>query len=139
MNASPALAKIGPTASTSCEPAGPIDATAFDATIASVFETATDGVSCVSSWASVMLVWFAALSLATASSAKCYCSSPSAATGPVNGPSIAMFAVQLPLLAEVEAEPDALVLVVLLLLLLPQPTTTSVESSSAALMNLLIF
>ena len=55
-NAIPALPKIGPTASTSWLPAGPIAATALDATIDSVFCTASDGVSWVSSWANVTLV-----------------------------------------------------------------------------------
>ena len=50
MNAIPALPKIGPTASTSWLPAGPIAATAGEAMIDCVFVTAIDGVSCVSSW-----------------------------------------------------------------------------------------
>jgi hypothetical protein len=53
---------------------------------------------------------------------------------------MAMDALQLPALADVDvpALEPLLLVVLLLLLLLPQPTTTSVESSSAALMNLLI-
>ena len=44
-NGIPALPKIGPTASTSWLPAGPIDATALVATIDWVFCTASEGVS----------------------------------------------------------------------------------------------
>src|ERR1700729_1616006 len=127
-NAIPALPKIGPTASTSWLPAGPIDATALEATTDWVFCTASEGVSWVSSWASVTLVWLAALSSATASCAKCSCSRPTCATGPVSGPSIAIGAVhdfELPLLEAAAVLEVALLVVVLLLLLLPQPAATS--------------
>src|SRR5579875_617303 len=78
------------------------------------------------------------LSLATASSAKCSCSSPSWATGPVNGPSIAIVALQLlpdPPAALELALAAALALELAELLddeLLPQPAATSAVSAAAA-------
>ena len=91
----------------------------------------------MSSWASVTLVSLAALSSATASCAKCSCSRPTCATGPVNGPSIAIDAVHdfepLELAAAwVELPLLALLLLLLLLLLLPQPAATSAVRAKAA-------
>ena len=87
--ASPADASAGPTASTSWLPDGPITATALEEMIACVFVVAIDGVSCVSSCASVTLVPSALLSAAMAALAPASCSRPSCATGPVSGASIA--------------------------------------------------
>ncbi len=73
---------------------------------------------------------FALLSSATASSAKCNCSRPSWATGPVNGPSIAIdvehFFDEVALAAFV-----VLALLELLELLLPQAATSSAISTAA--------
>src|ERR1700733_3604144 len=120
----PALPKTGPT-----------PAPALVATIDSDFDTAIDGVSWVSSWASVTSVWFAALSLATANCAKCNCSRPTCATGPVNGPSIAIEAghdFELPLLAAAVVELPLLLLELVLLLLLPQPPAINAVRAKAA-------
>src|ERR1700760_3252539 len=95
MNAIPARPNSGPTASTSWLPAGPTAATALEEMIAWVFWVASDGVSWVSSWARVTSVPLASLSSLTASWAKCSCSRPTWATGPVNGPSMAIDALQL--------------------------------------------
>ena len=54
--ANPAVASKGPTASTSWLPDGPTTATAGEAMIDCVFVVAIDGVSCVSSCASVTWV-----------------------------------------------------------------------------------
>src|ERR1700760_992016 len=135
MNASPARPNSGPTASTSWLPAGPTAATALVAMIDWVFCVATDGVSCVSSWARVTSVPFALLSSATANCAKCNCSRPTCATGPVNGPSIAIVALQLLPEPELDAEAAALEpppQLELLLLLLPHPAATSAVSATAA-------
>ncbi len=105
--------------------------------IAWVFVVASDGVSWVSSWAIVTWVPLALLSSGTASCAKCSCSRPTCATGPVNGPSIAIDALQLLVAAaddvpaaaaELEVAAGALLL---LLLELPQPTATSAVSAAA--------
>src|ERR1700744_1750168 len=138
MNATPARPKSGPTASTSWLPAGPTEATALDEMIAWVFWVASDGVSWVSSCAIVTSVPLALLSICTASCAKCSCSRPTCATGPVNGPSMAIDALQL-LPAEADDVPAAAAelevaagaLLLLLLLELPQPTATSAVSAAA--------
>src|SRR5437660_6533564 len=132
MNAIPARPKSGPTASTSWLPAGPTAATALEDRTDCVFCVASDGVSCVSSCTRLTLVPLAWLSVATASWAKCSCSRPTWATGPVNGPSMAMVALQL--LPEPEDDAAALELPAALLLLLldePQPTATSAVSAAA--------
>ena len=131
MKAIPARPIGPPIASTSWLPAGPTMATMLE------FEmncwltvTACAGCSCVSPWTSVIFVWLAALSIATASSAKCSCSVPSGATGPVIGASIPIDA------THVLAAADALVVpplaAVLLLLLLLQPATASEPTAAAA-------
>src|ERR1035438_6151217 len=85
----------------------------------------------------VTLVWFAALSSATANCAKCNCSSPTWATGPVNGPSIAIEAThlppELPLAAALVLALALALALLLLLLLLPQPAATSAVSATAAI------
>src|ERR1700759_517681 len=137
MKAIPARPKSGPTASTSWLPAGPTAATALDEMMAWVFWVASDGVSWVSSCAIVTSVPLAWLSILTASCAKCSCSRPTWATGPVNGPSMAIAALQLlpdePLDDELAAAaaldaPDEL----LELRELPQPAATSAVSAAAA-------
>src|ERR1700722_10655916 len=83
----------------------------------------------------VTSVPFALLSSCTASCAKCSCSRPTWATGPVNGPSIAMVALQPPLALELDAAATALELpleLLLLLLLLPQPAAISAVSATPA-------
>src|SRR5580658_828944 len=136
MNASPARAIRGPTASTSWLPAGPTTATIF------VFEVncwvtvvAIDGVSCVSPWTIEIWVWLAALSIDTASSAKWSCSCPSDATGPVSGPSMPVEATH-----AVVAALLVLVLALLLLLLLEllQPATTSAPTAATAMITLFL-
>ena len=88
MKAIPARPMAGPTASTSWLPAGPTTATMLELEMNCwVTVIACAGLSCVSPWISVIFVLFAALSIATASCAKCSCSLPSGATGPVIGPS----------------------------------------------------
>src|SRR5580700_10365930 len=90
------------------------------------------GCSCVSPCTSVILVLLAALSMDTASSAKCSCSVPSGATGPVIGASIPIEAVHVLVLLLLDPPPAAAVLeLLLLLLLLPQPATTSEPTAAA--------
>src|SRR5580700_1700886 len=131
MKAIPARSMRPPTASTSWLPAGPATATMFAFEVNCwVTVTAIAGLSCVSPCTSVILVLLAALSVATASSAKCSCSVPSGATGPVIGPSNPTdathdFVLADPLLL-------ALLLLLLLLLLLPQPATASEPTAAAA-------
>src|SRR5215469_1488024 len=131
MKARPARAISGPTASTSWLPAGPTTATIL------LFEVncwvtvvACAGFSWVSPWTSVILVLLRRLSAAMASSAKCNCSCPSTATGPVSGPSMpteATHALVVPL-----ALPPPVVLLLLL-----QPAATSAPSAVAAMIALL--
>ena len=72
MNASPARPMAGPTALTSWLPAGPTTATMLPFEMNCwVTVVACAGLSCVSPWTSVIWVLFAALSIATASCAKC--------------------------------------------------------------------
>src|SRR5450755_2763692 len=74
-----------------------------------------------------------------ASWAKCNCSRPSCATGPVNGPSIAIDVAHLPPLDPLLATAVVLLLqlagaaALLLLLLRPQPAATSSVSATAAI------
>src|SRR5438045_7819445 len=124
MNAIPALAIRGPTACTSWLPAGPTTATIFEFEVNCwVTVVACAGFSWVSPWVIEIFVLLARLSLATASCAKCSCSWPRNATGPVSGPSMPIVATH------------DLVAVPLELLLLPpllQPATTSAPSAAAA-------
>src|SRR5580700_575956 len=87
--------------------------------------TAIAGLSCVSPCTSVILVLLAALSIDTASSAKCNCSVPSGATGPVIGPSNPIDATHALVLVLDPPPAAAALLELLLLLLLLQPATTS--------------
>ena len=79
--------KSGPTAMTSCEPAGPtvtssdVSATNFVPTVSASF-----GLSCVSPCFSLKFVPFAALKFCRAHFAQLPCSLPRNATGPVSGP-----------------------------------------------------
>src|SRR5580700_7187795 len=134
MKAIPARSMRPPTASTSWLPAGPATATMFAFEVNCwVTVTAIAGLSCVSPCTSVILVLLAALSVATASSAKCSCSVPSGATGPVIGPSKPTDATHALVLA-LDPPPPAvlLLLLVLLLVLLPQPATASEPTAAAA-------
>src|ERR1700722_4463225 len=88
------------------------------------------GCSCVSPCTSVILVLLAALSIDTASSAKCNCSVPSGATGPVIGPSNPIAAVH-DLVLALLGPPPAPPLLELLRLLLLQPATTSEPTAAA--------
>ena len=95
MNGSPARAISGPTASTSWLPAGPATATIFEFEVNSwVTVVAWAGFSWVSPCTIEIFVLLAALSWLTASSAKCSCSCPRLATGPVSGPSMPIEATQ---------------------------------------------
>src|SRR5437868_15488942 len=96
-----------------------------------VLLVASDGVSWVSSWAIVMLVWLAALSLATASCAKCSWYWPSCATGPVNGPSMAIDAVHFLAPPPLPLDEALAALLELLELLLPQPAAISPANAAA--------
>src|ERR1700722_13253036 len=104
-----------------------------------VLVVAIDGVNWVSSCAIVTWIPSDLLSLATASCAKCSCSRPTSATGPVNGPSIAIEALQgfvdaaLALERELGRPPLAALALalLLLLLLLPQPVAISAVSATA--------
>ena len=88
MNAIPARPNSGPTASTSWLPARPTTATIFEFDVNCwVTVVACAGFSWVSPWTSEIFVLLAALSINRASCAKCSCSCPSTATGPVIGPS----------------------------------------------------
>src|ERR1700689_2663824 len=131
MKAIPARAIGPPTASTSWLPAGPTTASiaAFEVNCW-VTVTACAGCSCVSPCTRVILGLLAAFSIATASSAKCNCSSPRLATGPVIGPSKPIDAVHVVVLA-LDPLPAAAVLLVLLVLLL-QPATASEPTAAAA-------
>src|SRR5271167_2336511 len=131
MKAIPARPIGPPIASTSWLPAGPTTATMLEFEMNSwVTVVACAGFSCVSPWTRVIFVLLAALSIDTASSAKCNCSVPSGATGPVIGPSNPTDA------THVLAAADALVVpplaAVLLLLLLLQPATASEPTAAAA-------
>src|SRR5690242_14158325 len=131
MNASPARAISGPTASTSWLPAGPTTATIFEFEVNCwVTVVAWAGLSWVSPWTIVIFVWLARLSRRTASCAKCSCSCPSTATGPVSGPSMPVEATQDLVV------PPALVPPVLLVLLLAQPATASAPAAAAATITL---
>ena len=95
MNGSPARAISGPTASTSWLPAGPTTATIFEFEVSCwVTVVAWAGFSWVSPCTIEIFVLLAALSWLTASCAKCSCSCPSVATGPVSGPSMPIEATQ---------------------------------------------
>jgi hypothetical protein len=88
MNGIPPRPNSGPTAATSWLPAGPTTPRILELeTNCWVTVVACAGWSWVSPWTSEMLVWLAALSWEMASCAKCSCSAPSWATGPVIGPS----------------------------------------------------
>src|SRR5215469_37443 len=123
MNAIPALANSGPTASTSWLPAGPTTPTIelFEVNCC-VTVVAWAGLSCVSPWTIVILVLFAALSMDTASSAKCSCSWPSTATGPVSGPSMPIDVAHVAAAAFVP-DPE-----------LPHPASASAPSAAVAAM-----
>src|SRR5215469_14383836 len=122
MNARPALAISGPTASTSWLPAGPTTATIFEFDVSCwVTVVACAGLSWVSPWTSVILVLLAALSIDSASSAKCNCSWPSTATGPVSGPSMPIDVAHVEVAAFVP-DPE-----------LPHPASTSAPSDVAAM------
>src|SRR6266849_4745700 len=133
MNPIPARAIAPPTASTSWLPAGPTTATM------PVFEmscwvtvTAIAGLSCVSPWTSFMFVLLAVLSIATASWAKCSCSVPRNATGPVIGPSNPIDALHALVAVPLDDPPP---LAPLLLLLLAQPVTASEPSAATAMIR----
>src|SRR5271169_1189980 len=133
MKAIPARSMRPPTASTSWLPAGPATPTmlAFEVNCW-VTVTAIAGLSCVSPCTSAILVPLAALSIATASSAKCSCSVPSGATGPVIGPSNPTDATHDFVLADPPAAAALLLLLLPLLLLLLQPATASEPTAAAA-------
>src|SRR5215472_2814704 len=136
MNASPARAISGPTALTSWLPAGPTTATIAEfEVICWVTVVAIEGVSCVSPWTSEIFVLLAELSMASASSAKCSCSWPSVATGPVSGPSMPIEATHDLVVVPV---PPVAELFELLLPLLPQPATASAPSAAAAMITRLL-
>src|SRR5215469_7953267 len=122
MKATPALPNSGPTASTSWLPAGPTTPTIelFDVNCC-VTVVAWAGLSWVSPWTIVILVLLAALSMDAASSAKCSCSWPSTATGPVSGPSMPIDVAHVAAAAFV-LDPE-----------LPHPASTSAPSAVAAM------
>src|SRR5215510_7299329 len=128
MNAMPALDISGATARTSWLPAGPTTATIFEFEVNCwVTVVACFGSSWVSPWTIEIFVLLTRLSLATASCAKCSCSCPRTATGPVSGPSMPTEATH-----GLVAPPALLPL----LLLLPQPATASAPSAAAATITL---
>ena len=132
MNGIPALAISGPTASTSWLPAGPTTATIFEFEVSCwVTVVAWAGLSWVSPWTIEILVLLARSSLATASCAKCNCSCPRTATGPVSGPSMPTEATQ-----DLVRAAGAGTAPLLLLLLLPQPATASAPTAAAATITL---
>src|ERR1039457_6136829 len=134
MNPSPARPNSGPTASTSWMPAGPTTATILELEMNCwVTVVSWAGCSWVSPWASETLVPLAALSCEIASSAKCNCSAPSIATGPVIGPSKPTETAHLPPELPPAAAVELALALALLLLLLPQPAATSAISASAAI------
>src|SRR5262252_8138668 len=133
MNARPALAISGPTASTSWLPAGPTTATILEFEVNCwVTVVAWAGLSWVSPWTIVIFVWLTRLSLSAASCAKCSCSCPRTATGPVSGPSMPTEATH-DLVAPLALVP---LLLVPLLLVLPQPATASAPTAAAATITL---
>src|SRR6516164_9760524 len=121
MKARSARAISRPTASTCWLPVGPTTATILGFEVNCwVTVTACAG-PMMSPWTSVMFVLLARLSDVSASSAKCSCSCPTTAVGPVSGPSMAIVATH-----EVVAALALLVLALLVaLLLLLQPAATS--------------
>src|SRR5215472_11965710 len=135
MNASPARAISGPTALTSWLPAGPTTATIDELEVSCwVTVVAIEGVSCVSPWTIEILVLLARLSMASASCAKCSCSWPSVATGPVSGPSMPIDATHDLVVVPVPPVEE----LVELLPLLPQPATASAPSAAAAMITRLL-
>ncbi len=81
------------------------------------------GFSWVSPWTIEIFVWLARLSLTRASCAKCSCSWPRNATGPVSGPSMPIVATH-----DLVVVPPELLLPPLL-----QPATTSAPSAAVAM------
>src|SRR5262249_1063732 len=124
----PARVIRGPPAGPSGLRAGPTAATIFEFEVNCwVTVVACFGSSWVSPWTIEIFVWLARLSFRTASCAKCSCSCPRTATGPVSGPSMPTEATH-----GLVAPPALLVL----LLLLPQPATASAPSAAAATITL---
>src|SRR5690349_24459414 len=131
MNGMPARAISGPTAATSWLPAGPTTARTFEFEVSCwVTVVAWAGLSWVSPWTIEIFVLLARLSRRTASCAKCSCSWPRNATGPVSGPSMPTEATH-GLVAPLALEPPPL-----LLLLLAQPATASAPAAAAATITL---
>src|ERR1700733_10163830 len=132
MKAIPARAISGPTASTSWLPAGPTTARMLWFEVNCwVTTVACAGCNWVSPCTRVILVWLAALSIDTASCAKCNCSSPRLATGPVIGPSNPTDAPHDLVLLD-PVVPLALVPPLLVLLLL-QPATAIAPTAAATI------
>ncbi len=135
MKAIPARPIGPPIASTSWLPAGPTTARMLEFEMNCwVTVVACAGFSWVSPWTSVICVLLAALSIATASCAKCSCSWPSGATEPVIGASNPIDATHVLAAADALVVPPLLAAVLLLLLLL-QPATASEPTAAAAMIR----